>query len=37
MGRLRNLTSWETARWRLMIESLMLLDCILADPPWWMC
>ncbi len=37
MGRLRNVTSWETAHWRLMIESLMLLDCILADPPWWMC
>jgi hypothetical protein len=36
MGRLRNLTSWETARWRLMIEFLMLLDCMLANPPWWM-
>jgi hypothetical protein len=25
-----------TARWRLMIEFLMLLDCMLANPPWWM-
>ncbi len=24
-----------TARWRLMIEFLMLLDCMLANPPWW--
>jgi hypothetical protein len=25
-----------TARCRLMIEFLMLLDCMLANPPWWM-
>ncbi len=25
-----------TARWRLMIELLMLMDCMLANPPWWM-
>ncbi len=36
-GRLRQLTSWETARWRLMNESLMLMDCMLTDLLWWMC
>ncbi len=25
-----------TSRWRLMIEFLMLLDCMLENPPWWM-
>ncbi len=37
MGRLRNQTSWDTACWRVMIESLMLLVCMPADPLWWMC
>jgi hypothetical protein len=30
MGRLQKLTAWERACWRLMIESLMLLVCILT-------
>ncbi len=36
-GLLWQLTSWETARWRLMNESLMLMVCMLTDPLWWMC
>ena len=36
-GRLRQLTSWEKARCRLMNESLMLMVCMLTDPLWWMC
>ena len=34
---LLHLTSWENTIWCLMVESLMLLVCMLTDPLWWMC